>query len=55
MIYGSLGEIDKAFEWLERSVDEYDSFSWAWSAPQYDPLRDDPRFDDVLRRMNLEP
>ncbi len=55
IVYAGLGEIDKAFEWLELSVDEYDPFWWSWSATQYDPLRDDPRFTDLLLRMNLEP
>ena len=27
---------------------------WRWSAFEFDPLRDDPRFHDLLR-MNLEP
>ncbi len=55
MIYAGLGEIDKAFEWLELSIDEYDAFWWSWSDTQWDPLRDDPRVHDLLRRMNLDP
>jgi tetratricopeptide (TPR) repeat protein len=57
IIYVGLGEKDKAFEWLERSSEER-STGAGWSikvAPALDPLRDDPRFADLLRRMNLQP
>jgi DNA-binding winged helix-turn-helix (wHTH) protein/TolB-like protein/Tfp pilus assembly protein PilF len=53
-IYGALGEKDKAFEWLEKinlnrvmlANLKYDS--------QLDPLRQDPRFNDFLKRHQLE-
>ena len=55
MVYVGLGDIDTAFEWLERSVEEHGSF-WAYQSDfEIDPLRDDPRFTDLLLRMNLEP
>jgi len=56
-VYAALGEIDQAFAWLDRVV-EPASFSTFWYSRFsffYDPLRDDPRFQDLLRRMNLEP
>ena len=51
------GEIDQAFEWLDRAVepDELDDLRLSWSDVEYDPLRDDPRFQDLLLRMNLVP
>jgi tetratricopeptide (TPR) repeat protein len=53
-IYASLGEKDKAFEWLEKAYEEH--FIIAIKVdPVYDPLRSDPRFADLLRRMNLQP
>jgi len=55
MVYVGLGDIDTAFEWLERSVEEHDFFWQYQSDFEFDPLRDDPRFHDLLRRMNLEP
>jgi serine/threonine protein kinase len=59
MIYIGLGEKDKAFEWLEKSYEE--RYVIAEGAadikvdPVFDPLRSDPRFADLLRRMNLQP
>ena len=53
VIYGALGEKDKAFEWLDKSVDEHFA-SHVKTSPDFDPLRQDPRFTDVLRRMNLQ-
>ena len=57
-IYAALGQKDKAFEWLEKA---YASRSIAAQTfgikvdPQLDPLRSDPRFTDMLRRINLQP
>jgi eukaryotic-like serine/threonine-protein kinase len=57
IIYTGLGQRDKAFQWLEKSYEEHDSgpFSFVKVYPIFDPLRSDPRFADLLRRMNLQP
>jgi eukaryotic-like serine/threonine-protein kinase len=57
MIYAGLGDRGKAFEWLEKSYDDR-SIGAGQSIktdPAFDPLRSDPRFADLLRRMNLQP
>jgi TolB-like protein/Tfp pilus assembly protein PilF len=55
-IHLGLGEIDQAFTWLERAIDERDPMMVPIkSYPFFDPLRDDPRFAALLRKMNLEP
>jgi eukaryotic-like serine/threonine-protein kinase len=56
VVYVGLGENDKAFEWLRRSFEERSIGSGFIKAdPVFDPLRSDPRFADLLRRMNLQP
>ena len=54
IIYAGLGEKDKAFEWLEKAYEER-SIGAIKVNQAYDPLRSDPRFADLLRRMNLQP
>jgi TolB-like protein/Flp pilus assembly protein TadD/predicted Ser/Thr protein kinase len=56
-VYVGLGEIDKAFEWLDQAVEPegLDQFWLRSSGFEYDPIRDDPRFQDLLRRMNQMP
>ena len=49
-----LGEKDKAFEWLEKAYEEHFIIAIKVN-PVFDPLRSDPRFADLLRRMNLQP
>jgi tetratricopeptide (TPR) repeat protein len=57
IVYTGLGEIDQAFEWLDRAVepDELEDFRESRFDSEYDPLRNDPRFQDLLLRMNLVP
>ncbi len=57
-IYAGLGEKHKAFEWLERGYEEPSlgaGFGTFKADPTSGPLRSDPRFQDLLRRMNLQP
>ncbi len=53
LVYTALGERDEAFAWLDRAYDAYDSWLFQLHDPIWDPLRSDPRFQDLLRRMNL--
>jgi hypothetical protein len=50
------GELDKAFELLHRAIDERDpQLVHLAVAPQWDSLRADPRFNECLARMKLQP
>ncbi len=51
-----LDDKEEAFELLEKAYSERAyCMPWLGSDQALDPLRDDPRFHDLLRRMNLEP
>jgi eukaryotic-like serine/threonine-protein kinase len=53
-IYGALGERDQAFEKLTTAVDERDGYlPWLNVDSAADSLRNDPRFQQVLRRVGL--
>ena len=48
-----LGETEQAFEWLERAYVERDPMVLFLPTPYFDGLRADPRFEDLVRRVNL--
>jgi len=52
MISVALGDADQAMSWLERSYEERFNPS-ILRRPGFDPLRSDPRFVDLLRRIGL--
>jgi serine/threonine-protein kinase len=55
VIYLGLGEIDKAFDYFERAIEERDAMAISGTAhPSLDPLRSHPRYQALLRKMNLE-
>jgi hypothetical protein len=52
--YQFAGENDRALEMLERSYKAHDpNLPYISANPESDPLRRDPRFQDLLRRMKL--
>jgi len=51
-----LGDKDEAFRWLEKAYESRTSWMpWIRVDPSMDPLRSDPRFNDLLQRMGLTP
>jgi hypothetical protein len=54
VIYLGLGEKDQAFAWLEKAYEDRSSLIlFLKGDPIWDPLRSDPRFADLLRRIGL--
>jgi serine/threonine protein kinase/Tfp pilus assembly protein PilF len=54
LIHVALGRKDEAFEWLEKSYQEREDAVVSFKInPRLDPLRSDPRFSDLLRRIGL--
>ena len=52
--YLGLGDYDKAFAWLEEEYKERsNSLQFLKVHPFYDPVREDPRFKDLVRRVGL--
>ncbi|MCH7987103.1 MAG: protein kinase [Acidobacteria bacterium] len=56
IVYVWLGDKDQAFAWLEKAYQERSSLVGHVNAdPIFDPLRSDPRFQSLLRRLNFPP
>ncbi|HSE36175.1 MAG TPA: tetratricopeptide repeat protein, partial [Blastocatellia bacterium] len=55
-VYAGLGDKDKAFAWLEKDFQQRSGQlpTFAWRL-HFESLRSDPRFADLLQRMDLKP
>ncbi|HEX8162267.1 MAG TPA: protein kinase [Pyrinomonadaceae bacterium] len=54
VVYALLGDRDEAFTWLQRAAREHAiGVAFVKVDPQLDPLRDDPRFNELLRSAGL--
>ena len=52
--YRDAGDYERAMDWLEKAYDVRDpGLPYVIASPLYDPLRSNPRFRELARRMNL--
>ncbi len=54
IVHSVLGNIDGAFEWANRAIDQRDpQVIGLKTTPMFENLRSDPRYQTLLKRMNL--
>jgi TolB-like protein/DNA-binding winged helix-turn-helix (wHTH) protein/Flp pilus assembly protein TadD len=54
ILYGALGELNEAFAWLEKAYEERDpQLTYLKVGRRFEPLRQDPRFRELVRRVGL--
>ena len=54
-VYASLNEKELALSWLQRGLAAGAIGSFDKTDPVWDPIRNDPRFSELLRRMGIPP
>src|SRR5467141_212963 len=56
LVYAGLEDKDQAFTWLEKAYEErFNRLAYLKVEALWDPLRSDPRFADLLRRVGIPP
>jgi hypothetical protein len=56
LVHAALEDTDQAFDWLEKAYEErFNRLAYLKVEPLWDPLRSDPRFLDLLRRIGIPP
>ena len=54
-VYVGLGEKSTALDWLEKSYEDQDIACWYLKVdPVYDSLRNEPRFQALLKKLSLD-
>ena len=56
LVYLGLGENSLAIDWLEKAYEGRSPWlTWLKVEPMFDPLRSDPRFQALYKKMNFSP
>jgi TolB-like protein/DNA-binding winged helix-turn-helix (wHTH) protein/Flp pilus assembly protein TadD len=54
LIYVGMGKKDEAFAWLEKAYEQHSPMmAWLKVDQRFDSMRQDPRFEDLMRRVGL--
>jgi serine/threonine protein kinase/tetratricopeptide (TPR) repeat protein len=54
LVFAQLNDRDAEFEWMERAMEARDGWLVMTRAdPSFDPVRDDPRLADIIRRIGI--
>ena len=54
LVLSGLGDVDGAMAWLEKANEERDPWITQLNIESmFDPIRSDPRFQDLVRRVGL--
>jgi hypothetical protein len=55
-VYAGLKETDQTFKYLEAAYQDRSFWiTWMKVDPRFHDIRGDPRYQDILRRMHLNP
>ncbi|MBT8219013.1 MAG: hypothetical protein KJP00_04280 [Bacteroidia bacterium] len=55
MIYSQMGRYDRAFEWLYKAYEDREvEMYWLKVEPPFEPLYDDPRWNDLLNKVGFD-
>ncbi len=54
IVYTALGEKEEALEWLEKSYEKHEESLCSMGIdPKFDPIRDEPRFKEIMKKIGL--
>jgi len=54
MLYAQMRETDLAFEWLDKVYQDHEvEMYWLKVEPPFEPLRSDPRWEEMLNKVGF--
>jgi len=54
LFYNNTGQKEEALLWLEKAYDSHDTeLTWLKVDPMFKPIHDDPRYQDLLKRVGF--